>query len=106
MPYLIYAENDKEINIQDKINGLGFMLITFTNNSLPQDILAIIEKYNNVVFIETIPFTYETKFLYSHFGIENSGCYLIRPDMYIAYRSAQLNGQHLDTFLRQFLLVS
>jgi len=105
LPYLIYAENDKEINIQDKINGIGFMLITFTNNSLPQDILAIIEKYNQAVFIETIPLTYETKSLYSHFGIENSGCYLIRPDMYIAYRSAQLNGQHLDTFLRQFLLV-
>jgi 2-polyprenyl-6-methoxyphenol hydroxylase-like FAD-dependent oxidoreductase len=105
LPYFIYAENDKEINIQDKINGVGFMLITFTNNSLPPDILEIIEKYKNAVFIKNIPFTDETNSLYSHFGIENNGCYLIRPDMYIAYRSAQLNGQHLDTYLRQFLLV-
>ena len=106
LPYLIYAKNDKEINIQEKISGKGFILIAFTNNPLQQDILEIVEKYYNAVLIETIPFTYETKSLYLQFGIENSGCYLIRPDMYIAYRSALLNGQHLDTFLRQFLLVS
>ena len=106
LPYHMYIENDKEINNQEKINGMSFMLIAFTNSTLPQDILEIAEKYNNAVLIETIPLTYETKSLYSHFGIENSGCYLIRPDMYIAYRSALLNGQHLDTFLRQFLQVS
>jgi hypothetical protein len=105
LPYLLYIDSDKEINIQEKIKGTGFTLFIFTKNSPPVEIIRIAEKYKNVISFETIPFTSETKFLYDRFGIENSGCYLIRPDMYIAYRSATLNTHHLNDYLKQFLMV-
>lgn len=103
LPYLIYADDDQERNIQEKINGTGFTLFIFIRNDLPTEIINIAEKYKNVLSYEVIPYTYKTKFVYAHFGMENSGCYLIRPDMYIAFRSIMLSPRHLNNYLQQFL---
>lgn len=105
LPYLLYIDSDKEINIQEKIKGTGFTLFIFTKNSHSQEIIRIAEKYKSVISFEIIPFSSETKFLYARFGIEESGCYLIRPDMYIAYRSLTLNTNHLNNYLQTFLTV-
>lgn len=105
LPFLVFNENDKEINIQEKINGTGFTLLIFTKNSSSLEIESSTEKCKNVLSYKTIPFTTKTKFLFEHFGIKNSGCYLIRPDMYIAYRSDTLNTRHLNNYLKQFLMV-
>src|ERR1035437_8207571 len=105
LPYLLYIDNDNEINIQEKIKGTGFTLFIFTKNSPPVEIIRIAEKYKSVLSFETIPFTLETQSLYDRFGIENSGCYLIRPDMYIAYRSATMNPNHLNNYLQTFFVV-
>jgi len=104
VPYLIFTDNDKEINIQEKMKGTGFTLFFFTKNSPPREILKIAEEYKNVLSTEIIPFTSETEFLYEHFGIKNTGCYLIRPDLYIAYRSATMNPNHLNNYLQTFFV--
>ncbi len=106
LPFLVFNENDKEINIQEKIKGTGFTLLIFTKNPPSLENGGSTEKYKNVLSHETIQFTAKTKFLFEHFGIENSGCYLIRPDMYIAYRSATLNPNYLNNYLEQFLMVT
>src|ERR1019366_9499312 len=80
LPYQVFNDNDKEINIQEKIKGTGFTLFLFTKDSPPLEIIKVAEKYKNVLSFEIIPFTSETKFLYDYFGMENCGCYLIRPD--------------------------
>jgi hypothetical protein len=105
LPFLVFNENDKEINIQEKINGTGFTLLIFTKYPPSLENEGSTEKCKNVLSYKTIPFTSKTKFLFEHFGIENSGCYLIRPDMYIAYRSATLNTHHLNNYLEHFLMV-
>jgi 2-polyprenyl-6-methoxyphenol hydroxylase-like FAD-dependent oxidoreductase len=105
LPYLVFTDNDKEINIQEKIKGTGFTLFLFTKDSPPLEIIKVAEKYKNVLSNEIIPFTSETKFLYDYFSIKNGGYYLIRPDMYIAFRSATLNTRHLNNYLQQFLMV-
>src|ERR1035437_3328920 len=105
LPFLVFNENDKEINIQEKINGTGFTLLIFTKNSSSLEIESSTEKCKNVLSYENIQFTTKTKFLFEHFGIEDSGCYLIRPDMYIAFRSATLNPQYLNNYLQQFLVL-
>lgn len=106
LPYLIYTDNAKEINIQEKIKGTGFTLFIFTKNFIPLEIIRIAEKYKYVISVETIQFTSETEFLYEYFGIENSGCYLIRPDMYIAYRSNVQKAEYFERYLQQFLMVN
>lgn len=103
LPYLIFNDKDKEINIQEKIKGTGFTLFLFTKDSPLLEIIKVAEKYENVLSFEIIPFTSETKFLYDHFSIKNGGYYLIRPDMYIAYRSCKPESEHFESYLIQFL---
>jgi len=104
LPYLVFKDKDKEINIQEKITGTGFSLFLFTKDSPLVEMIKVAEKYKNVLSFEIIPFTTETKFLYDHFSIKNGGYYLIRPDMYIAYRSAKLNPFQLENYLQQYLM--
>lgn len=104
LPYLVFTDKDKEINIQEKIKRSGFTLFIFTKNSLPLEIIRIAERYKDIMSIETIPYTSETKYLYERLGIENSGCYLIRPDMYIAYRSNTAAAEYFESYLQQYLI--
>ena len=81
------------------------MLFTFTKHTVPDEIIMLAERYRDIISIETIPYTPETKYLYERLGIENNGCYLIRPDMYITYRSAMFDTHYLNNYLQQFLMV-
>ena len=63
----------------------------------------VAERYKDIMSIETVPYSSGTKYLYERLGIENSGCYLIRPDMYIAYRSDKPEAEHFESYLKQFL---
>ena len=55
--------------------------------------------HDGIVVAETTLLTPETTPIYDALGIRRSGCYLIRPDMYIAYRSAVLNVKQLQHYL-------
>ncbi len=104
LPYVIYTDDEQEINIQEKIKVTRFTLFIFIQNYLPTELIPVLEKYKNVVNFEIILFTPKTKFLYRHFGMKNCGCYLIRPDLHIAYRSVNLKPSHLNIYLQQFLM--
>jgi hypothetical protein len=47
-----------------------------------------------------------TKIFYEALGLKNSGYYLIRPDMHIALRSADLDIRILESYLQKFLIVN
>lgn len=103
LPYILYIEDGKEVIIQEKVKGTGFHLFIFSKLMLPYEIIIVAENYTHLLSIENIPYTSETKYLYERLGIENSGCYLIRPDMYIAYRSGKPEAEHFKSYLQQFL---
>lgn len=103
LPLLRYNENGIALNIQEKVKGTDFHLFIFSKQTLPDAIIKVAEKYTHLISIETIPFTSETSDMYKRLGIGNSGCYLIRPDMYIAYRSCKPKAEHLETYLQQFV---
>ena len=105
LPYILYNEDGKEVNIQEKVKGTGFHLFIFTKHTSPDEIIRVAENYTHLLSIETIPYTSETSYVYVRLGIENSGCYLIRPDMYIAYRSDKPEAEHFESYLQQFLNV-
>jgi 2-polyprenyl-6-methoxyphenol hydroxylase-like FAD-dependent oxidoreductase len=104
LPYLLFTDNEQEVNIQEKINPTGFMLFVFTGSSSSAKFIEIVEKYKHVLSLETIAFTAQTKSLYHHFGIKDSGYYLIRPDMHIAFRSSTLDTRHLIQFLNSSMV--
>jgi hypothetical protein len=102
-PYILYNEEGKEVNIHDKVKGTGFHLFVFTKGKSSDGIILVAENYAHLLSIETIPYTSDTRCLYERLGIENGGCYLIRPDMYIAYRSVSQEAEHFESYLQLFL---
>lgn len=92
-------------NIQDEIKITHMQLLLFTGQSEQMtDAEQVIEKYSKAIAITKIVLNETTKHLYEKFGIENTGYYLVRPDMYIACRSNGENSKNLEIYLSRFLM--
>jgi 2-polyprenyl-6-methoxyphenol hydroxylase-like FAD-dependent oxidoreductase len=105
LPFIKYSpENNKVENLQDKMRGKFFCLFMFSN-AVPKNLSDMLEPFKDLFSTEIIPPTKQTKILYNNFGVINNGFYLIRPDMYVAYRAAQIDTEHLKKYLRQFLKI-
>ena len=103
LPYVVFKDAEKkEINIQDNLKGKFFCLFIFSDNT-PLEISTVVEPFKDLFSLVAIPLTDQTKTLYSNFGIEKNGYYLVRPDMYIACRANNLNQEHLKNYLAQFM---
>lgn len=98
LPYLIFNINGKKINIQSVVSPTKFTLLIFTDSLLPTEIKAMADNYQAFLVIETMELTPKTKILFEHFGIKNKGCYLIRPDMYIAFRWLNFDTSPLNQY--------
>jgi hypothetical protein len=102
LPFIKFHLNGKEVTIQDKLKQTDFQLFIFTNQAI--DYSNIEETYKGILSVEVIPFNQGTALLYKKLGLRNGGYYLIRPDMYIAFRSNQSEidgvGKFLDNYMR------
>lgn len=104
LPFATFQENKKLINIQDTVKAAAFHLLIFSKNNSEEKIKAIrdlVGKYSPLIQIKVISFSRATTDLYETFGVQNGGFYLVRPDMYIAYRSARFDDEHLKAFLKR-----
>jgi 2-polyprenyl-6-methoxyphenol hydroxylase-like FAD-dependent oxidoreductase len=103
LPFATFHENNELINIQDKVKAPAFHLLLFLRNSSDEKIKAIhdlVDQYNDMIQIERIFFALGSNDLFEIFGVQNGGYYLVRPDMYVAYRSNTFNQNHLKAFLK------
>ena len=109
LPFVTFHDNSKLINIQDRVKAPAFHLLLFSKNHSEEKIKAIrdlVDKYIDMIQIEVISFSRGTNDLYEAFGVQNGGCYLVRPDMYIAHRSTRFNEEHLKAFLKRIVIPS
>jgi len=102
LPYTHFQENGLKLNIQDKVKSTAFHLFIFTKQSSPASVMKVAENYRHLISVETIPFSSGTGELFKRLGIADSGYYLVRPDLYIAYRSVKPGADHFESFLQQF----
>lgn len=102
LPFILYEENGQEVNIQDKVKGTGYYLFIISSKPVEQKIIKRIEKYNFTLSIENIFSTPDNKKLFKKLNIRN-GYLLVRPDMYIAFLSLNLNVRALEDYLNLFL---
>lgn len=72
---------------------------------IPEEIITAIEPFRDIFSFEIIPFTRQTEALYDRFGIKGNGYYLIRPDLYLAYRSNKHITEHLVKYLSGFFVI-
>lgn len=104
LPYINYQEGGEMINIQDKVKSNDFHLFIFSKHSSIDAISRIAERYAHLLSFEIIQYSSGTDDLFKRFGIAESGCYLVRPDLYIAYRSAKPDADHFETYFQQFFI--
>ncbi|MCU7550381.1 FAD-dependent monooxygenase [Chitinophagaceae bacterium LB-8] len=104
LPFIRFKDaNGNETNIQNKVKGNCFCFLIFYDN-IPKEIISAIEPFKYFISIEIIPMTSQTEILYKAFGIKKNGCYLIRPDMYIAYKSVDFDAEHLTKYLERYFV--
>lgn len=103
LPYALIDLGKKD-NIQDMVTPVKFHLFVFSGkNTIPQDIYEAIQPYAESIDVTTIAYDRNST-LYKKFGIKTSGYYLVRPDMYIAYKSANMDTSHFAKYLSRFLV--
>ena len=100
LPYILYNDNGNEVNIQEKVTGKSFHLFIITKNLPCSEIINVAKKYNNILSFEIISYSSQNNYLFKRLGITKNGCYLIRPDMYIAFQSDKLRARQLENYLQ------
>jgi 2-polyprenyl-6-methoxyphenol hydroxylase-like FAD-dependent oxidoreductase len=106
LPYVAFYEQEKKVNIQQKVTAPVFHLLLFPGLHAEQKVQAlhtVVQPFNRAIGIETIPLTPETQPLYEALGVQHGGCYLVRPDLFVAYRSTELDAAHFQHYLARFL---
>jgi hypothetical protein len=107
LPYVQFAAGGKTVNIQECVKEPAFHLLLFPGTQPAARLLALrqmADTFAGVIVVKTIPLAPGTQALYQRFGMGQGGCYLVRPDMYLAYRSVGFNAAHLEHYLTRFLL--
>jgi 2-polyprenyl-6-methoxyphenol hydroxylase-like FAD-dependent oxidoreductase len=107
LPFVKFQDSGQRVNIQDKVKQAAFHLFLFPGPQVTSQAKMLengLRSFNDSIVVETILLTPDTAILYETLGIQHGGCYLVRPDLYIAYRSATLNVEHLERYLTRFLI--
>jgi 2-polyprenyl-6-methoxyphenol hydroxylase-like FAD-dependent oxidoreductase len=107
-PFITFEENGQKKNIQDALQGTSFHWFIFSKKPYDQNALISpkIARHQDLLTIHHIPYNSGTEHLYKTLGIIDSGYYLVRPDMYIAFRSASLDTAPLEEYGAQFVKAS
>ena len=104
LPYCTFSEGkDKTVNIQEYATSTMMELLIFSNDSSSSDsLISFCEKYTDIIHTRVIKKNQNTKDLFEKFGIIENGYFLVRPDMYIAYRNQGMDIKQLRVYLERF----
>lgn len=103
MPYMVYKKKERPDSLHNDLSPTYFSLFIFGIHLLPQMFQSVLFKYKNVLSIQYVAKDDDTRNVYERLGLKEQGCYLVRPDMYIAWRSQQFNAEELNEFLEKIL---
>jgi len=110
IPYLEFKNiSGKTQTIQQMVRGSSLQLFLFSRDIEEIDMqlmCQVAKKYGQIITVESVPLIPDNENLYKSLGIKNNGCYLVRPDFHIAYRSAGFNAKHFENYLNSFLLAT
>jgi len=101
LPYLDFYFRGENTTNYKILNPVCFNLLVFSN-VLPTEIKKIAENYRLAVTL--IPKLKKKKNVYNKLRISRAGFYLIRPDMHIALKSANMDTHHLKRYFQQFMI--
>lgn len=100
-PPIEFTYHGRMTNTFEMLNNNRFSLLVMAE-ALPLEFKSLATRYH--LAVETILPVPDTKIVYRILGIKNTGFFLVRPDMYIAFRSATLDTSQLISYLKRFLV--
>jgi 2-polyprenyl-6-methoxyphenol hydroxylase-like FAD-dependent oxidoreductase len=100
LPCISYWDNNKEVQIQDLVDGNAFLLLVLPGHGDAKDLQKLAGKYKSVLTVKHVRLTDETKDLYIKLGIKSNGWILVRPDQHIACRSDEVDPVIVDIYLQ------
>lgn len=103
LPWLTYETGGKTCTINDGLDSRTFHLLIFGKQALPAPFQMEVDKYSDVISVIYIANEAGNRDLFKSLGLENEGCYLIRPDLYIAWRSRDFDVTSFSNYLQKFL---
>lgn len=104
LPYLWYFKGGRRYSLHSGLNATHFHLLLLGRQLFPQMFQSVLVKYKNILSLKYIERNPGTQAVYDRLGLNEQGCYLIRPDMYIAWRSHDFNGEELNDYLEKVLI--
>jgi hypothetical protein len=104
LPCIQYFTGVHIFNFQEKISCTAFNLLIFGVREMPEKFKDMAEKYGELLKIIIIPADPGTEEVYRHMVVKHYACYLVRPDMHIAWRSDYLDIRGLERYLRRYLI--
>lgn len=102
-PDMTYETGGNLCWLYDGLNPAYFHLILFGIQELPLSFQSLADKFSEIISVKYIPNEKGTQHLFKSFGLENEGCYLVRPDLYVAWRSHKFDGISFINYLQKFL---
>jgi 2-polyprenyl-6-methoxyphenol hydroxylase-like FAD-dependent oxidoreductase len=103
LPYLTYKMDGKTYTLYDELNSPTFHLLIFGKQVLPAPFQLVLDKYSDLISVKYISFESGSQYFFKSLGHENEGCYLVRPDLYIAWRSREFDAKSFSDYLQKFL---
>lgn len=104
LPHLVYEMCGKTCSIYDGLDSQTFHLLLFGKQKLPEALQLLLERYSDVISVKYIPNEPGTLHLFKRLGLENEGYYFVRPDLYIAWRSLELNPASFGAYLQRITI--
>lgn len=88
-------------------NTIKFELIVFYGDQISEPIRNQVrkfaEEYSDIAEVTELEFSRDTAPIYIKFGISGKGCYLLRPDNYIAYRDTSVSITNVVKYIGKIL---
>lgn len=103
LPYIGYFKKGRQFSLHNGLNSTHFHLFIFGRHILPEMFQSVISKYRNILLLTYVDKDQDTWIVYHQLGLKERGCYLVRPDMYVAWRSHEFNGEELNDYLETVL---
>jgi 2-polyprenyl-6-methoxyphenol hydroxylase-like FAD-dependent oxidoreductase len=109
-PYIKNEKNEFKPAVKTVLSGVKFHLLLFLGDrkyAEVEDMLKGIQRdYPDLLEIQEVLLSEQTKNMYSAFGITRCGYYLIRPDGYMAFRCNSLDFQDFMEYLNLYFIKS
>lgn len=104
LPFIEYYIGNKVFNLQEQVPSNAFYLLVLGLSKIPDNIQKIVDKYE-FIKAEAIPVQSGTSYIFKKMVTYKYACYLIRPDLHIAWRSDYIDIKGLQKYLRNYFIL-